>query len=109
MHGFKTEPYVFYSCSIVHNVWPCYRIKRKKGYNPVTHKCLALVCNGIGFMYFSIFTSLISLVFSTFKQPYNLLRSLTWKVGTNQADVDEHGNMTADVVVEQVIVRILMK
>lgn len=84
-------------------------LKEKKGYNSVTHKCLALVCNGIGFMYFSIFTSLISLVFSTFKQPYNLLRSLTWKVGTNQADVDEHGNMTADVVVEQVIVRILMK
>ena len=79
MHGFKTKPYAFYSCSIVHNVWPCY------------------------------LWSLISLVFSTFKQPYNLLRSLTWKVETNQADVDEHGNMTADVVGEQVIVRILMK
>ena len=60
-------------------------------------------------MYFSPFTSLISLVFSTFKQPSNLLKSLTWKVEINQADVDEDVNIMADVVREQVVVRILMK
>ena len=41
---------------------------------------------------------IISLVFSTIKQPSNLLKSLSWK----EINIDEDGNIGADVVGGQV-------